>query len=141
MTSMRKGLIVALVQILMIIGIGAKFLIDRQSYPKVWIATRPFDPNLPIRGRYVQLAALVTLQDQPMPKNVYETKHVRLMVVGDALVALSDEHGHQIIKATSCGLKRLQLCWVLAEPMAYFIPEHSADPSLRRKRTATASFP
>lgn len=129
MTSVRKGLIIAMVHVLLVGSIGAKFLIDRDHYPRVWIVTQPFDPNLPIRGRYVRLSALVKMEDQTTPTSSFATKRVRLVVRDEALVAISDEHGHQDVRATSCSLER---CWVLTEPLAYFIPEHIADPSRRK---------
>lgn len=129
MTSVKKGLIVAMVHVLLIGSVGVKFLIDRDHYPRVWIASQPFDPNLPIRGRYVRLAALVTMEDQTAPTGAFATKRVRLAVRDGALVATSDEHGHQDVRAATCGSER---CWMLTEPLAYFIPEHIADPSRRK---------
>ena len=56
MTSgMRKGLIVAAIHLALVSSLGAKLLIDRATRPRVWARTAPVDPNLPIRGRYVQL--------------------------------------------------------------------------------------
>src|SRR3989442_7051435 len=44
-------------------SLGAKLLIDRARLPRAWVHVVPFDPELPLRGRYVRLALEVpTLQ-------------------------------------------------------------------------------
>jgi len=52
---MRKGLWVAVLQLVLVASLGAKFTYDRATRPRVWVRTAPVDPNLPIRGRYVRL--------------------------------------------------------------------------------------
>src|SRR2546426_5931075 len=37
-------------------SLGAKLLIDRARLPRAWVHVVPFDPDLPLRGRYVRLA-------------------------------------------------------------------------------------
>ena len=126
MTSLRTGLIVALLQVLLVGSVGAKFLIDRTQYPRVWMATRPFDPNLPIRGRYVSLSPVVKLEGETREAGAYGYKRVRRVVRDNTLVAIPDENGRQSVRSVTCGPEK---CSVLAEPLAYFIPEHVADPS------------
>jgi len=46
---------VALIQVLIVCSLGAKLLYDRHTRPQVWIKTARYDPNLPIRGRYLGL--------------------------------------------------------------------------------------
>ena len=59
MTSMmRKGLAVAALHVAIVASLGAKLLADRATRPRVWARTAPFDPNLPIRGRYVRLRVM-----------------------------------------------------------------------------------
>ena len=64
MTRLSKGLLVAALHALIVAGIGAKFLYDRSHYPRVWAETAPYDPDMPIRGRYVNIALLV-IADRP----------------------------------------------------------------------------
>ena len=52
----RKGLIVAALHLALVASLGAKMLADRAIRPRVWARVVPFDPNLPIRGRYVRMA-------------------------------------------------------------------------------------
>ena len=39
MTPLAKGLIVGAAQMLLLAGIGAKFLWDRANYPRLWVET------------------------------------------------------------------------------------------------------
>ncbi len=55
MKPLYKGLLVALLHLLIVSSLGGKLLYDRATRPRVWVKTRPYDPNLPIRGRYVRL--------------------------------------------------------------------------------------
>jgi hypothetical protein len=55
MTAARKGLIVGLVQCALVLSLTGKLLYDRATRPRVWVKAAPWDPNLPIRGRYLSL--------------------------------------------------------------------------------------
>jgi hypothetical protein len=131
MSALVKGLIVATTQMLLVASIGAKFLIDRSAYPRVWVETAPVDPDLPIRGRYVRLGILVegerhrTAQDPGSP----DMFNARLEVRGDKLVAIEDADGNHFVSSVTC--EGEPFCWRLSDPLAYFIPEHVQDPSVR----------
>ena len=55
MTLFRKALILAGIQCLMVLSLAGKLLYDRATCPRVWVRTAPWDPSLPIRGRYLAL--------------------------------------------------------------------------------------
>jgi len=55
MTIARKGLILAVFQCLLAMSIYGKLLYDRASCSRVWVKTARWDPNLPLRGRYLSL--------------------------------------------------------------------------------------
>ena len=130
MTPLAKGLLVGAVQVLLVAGIGAKFLYDRSHYPRLWVETAPYDPVMPIRGRYVSIALLVDAERAEASLHVDRAPNMfmaRLEARGDRLVALQDDdEGRHWIRSARCGERG---CWQLAEPIAYFIPEHAADPS------------
>jgi hypothetical protein len=127
MKALSRGLLVAAVQVLLVGSVGAKFIIDRVYYPRVWIATQAVDPDLPVRGRYIQVLAVVDTEGPVAPNAAMGgVQRVRLAVRNDALVAIWDGDGHQWIRQTNCGAAR---CWVLTQPLAYFIPEHGKDPT------------
>jgi hypothetical protein len=56
MKSLHKGLAVALLHILIVSSLGAKLLYDRGHRPRVWIRVANYDPDLPIRGRYLNVS-------------------------------------------------------------------------------------
>jgi hypothetical protein len=119
MTSLQKGLILAGVQIALVMSLGAKLVIDRSMLPRVWVKTVPFDPDLPIRGRYVSLRLMVDARGFPEGA-VYSP--AELSVEGGKLVAKpADDSNVHVMSGMS-----------IAEPVAFFIPEHVADPSWRK---------
>lgn len=68
MKPLTKAIIVAAIQVLIVCSLGAKLLYDRHTRPQVWFKTARYDPNLPIRGRY--LALQLELNDLRSPEEV-----------------------------------------------------------------------
>src|SRR5512134_3393457 len=68
MKPLIKGLIITAVHAGLVTSLGAKLLYDRATRPRVWALTAPYDPNLPIRGRYVNLQLVVE------PRRIVESK-------------------------------------------------------------------
>lgn len=133
MNALIKGLVVAGVQIMLVATVGAKYLYDRANYPRVWVEAAPYDPDLPIRGRYVSVTVLVDAENSATPETPPESGAPelfvgRLEVKDGRLVAVEDNNGRHWFSQRPCGAAR---CWELGEPLAYFIPEHVADPSRR----------
>jgi hypothetical protein len=58
---LTKAAVVALIQVLIVSSLGAKLLYDRRTCPQAWFESLRYDPNLPIRGRYVALQ--ITMDD------------------------------------------------------------------------------
>jgi hypothetical protein len=48
-------MILAAIQLALALSVTAKFAYDRSSLPRVWVKAAPYDPSLPLRGRYVRL--------------------------------------------------------------------------------------
>ena len=59
MNLSRKGLLLAAIQLVIVLSLGAKLLYDRAVRPRTWARTENFDPDLPIRGRYLALTLRV----------------------------------------------------------------------------------
>lgn len=53
--TMSRAIAVAAIHVLLISSLGAKLLYDRRTCPQAWFKTQQYDPNLPIRGRYMSL--------------------------------------------------------------------------------------
>ena len=83
MRPAAKGILLAGLHLAIVAALGGKLLLDRATRPRLWLKAMPVDPDLPIRGRYVQLQ--VELPGTPPSGQL----------------------------------------------LAYFIPEHVLDPSLR----------
>jgi hypothetical protein len=137
MKAMRKGLLVALIHVLLVCSLGAKLLHDRATQPRAWVETRSFDPTLPIRGRYAQLSAVVQT-DAPRPDektaNLAPSAwrggswyRVRLESRKGRLFAAQDEHGPAHVLYRVVGGSG----WfaTLPEPLLFFIPDTAADPT------------
>ena len=130
MNALTKGLIVAAVQLALSASVGGKFLWDRSHYPRVWAETAPYDPDLPIRGRYVSIGVRVQTTRLPAGKQgeLPDTFMAHLEMQQGRLYAVEDENGRHWVRMRRCGEAD---CWQLANPLAYFIAEDAVDPSRR----------
>ena len=52
---MKKSVILAAIHVVLALSVTAKFAYDRETLPRQWVRAEPYDPTLPIRGRYVRL--------------------------------------------------------------------------------------
>lgn len=145
MKPLYKGLIVATLQIALVASLGGKLLYDRATRPRVWARTANYDPDLPIRGRYVSLSIEVTPEgfsasDQQNGKGQYEydyryQKPVKLEVRDDKLVAVLSKDREETNVYASPRTRYVQGKAVISqevyidEPVAFFIPEHAPNPA------------
>lgn len=125
MRSLYKGLILTAAQLALVTSLGAKLLIDRQTCPRVWVRTAPVDPDLPIRGRYVSLQAEVDAS-RIVFKNSYSWGYGKLTVENGQLIAVPATSSTGVLLS-----RPRNNVAVIAEPLAFFIPEHATDPSRR----------
>jgi hypothetical protein len=119
MTALTKGLILCGVQTAMVLSIGGKMLLDRATLPRIWVRVAPYDPNLPIRGRYVRLTTDAEARGFAAGA-VYD--QARYTVEDGKLVARP---------ASTDGIGTTVSNGVAPVRLAYFIPEHVPDPSHR----------
>jgi hypothetical protein len=123
MTPLVKGLVLGAVQVAMVLSLGGKLLLDRATLPRVWVRTMPYDPNLPIRGRYVSLSIAAEARGFPAGA-IYGS--ARFAVEEGILVARPDENGGNMVNTFGNNATA-----TLSQPIAFFIPEHIPDPSRR----------
>lgn len=145
MTQLQKGLIFALIQVVFVSSLGAKLLLDRARLPRGWAETRGYDPDLPIRGRYISVSLLVNADkiyseaapSQPHQPQPWEPWNVYLTVDDGQIVANPADHftGLTVSAPTA---RPGQTLAVLAPPVLYFLPEHAANPV--RPANASALF-
>jgi hypothetical protein len=55
MNSLHKGIVLGALQCALVLSLTGKLFYDRATCPRVWVKTQQYDPNLPIRGRYLSL--------------------------------------------------------------------------------------
>ncbi len=131
MSPLHKGLALGVIHLALVGSLAGKMLIDRATRPRVWVRTAPVDPNLPIRGRYVSLRLEVATRGIA-PKFV--TLRVALRLENGQLVAVpvqSESPWNEGFWARLRIVDGVEFADIM-EPVAFFIPEHAADPSRRQ---------
>jgi hypothetical protein len=140
----RKGIVLAVVHVAIVASLGAKLLLDRSTYPRVWARAAPVDPDLPIRGRYVSLrleAAIGPGLDLPAESDreaggvgrrpSLNPRPVTLAAVDGQLVARPAPEAMFGLPLARARLRDGVAVAELLTPVAYFIPEDVPDPSIR----------
>ena len=138
MTPLVKGLAIAAAQVALVASLGAKLLYDRAFLPRVWARAAPFDPSLPIRGRYASLQLIVEargIREQKSNQSWRAPEAVTLRRENDRLIAEAVPSGGYNSGDLHVRFvdRRGEKLTVLDQPVAFFIPEHIADPSIRGK--------
>lgn len=124
MKTAYRGIAAGVLQCLLALSVFGKYAIDRERLPRAWAKAAPVDPNLPMRGRY--LAIRLEVETTAGPSLPYTNaghlsiRDGRLFVDHDDAPFGSSSHVLMI---------RTRDTWSLMEPVAFFLPEHAADPS------------
>jgi hypothetical protein len=124
----QAGFALAIVHVVLVGALGLKLLADRARLPRAWARTLPYDPHLPIRGRYMRLRLEVPLVAGPAGGRPGEYRRVRLQAAGDRLQGVLDDEGPLRVRLDSTPEG---LAAGLDDAVAFFIPEHLPDPSVR----------
>ena len=139
----KTSLVLLLIQLALVSSVAAKYLYQRRSCPRVWTRVESFDPELPMRGRYLSLHLTVdacgnTYQTvnqlkttQTAPYAVIDSFPARLSVKNNRLVATripgvgrSNLNPTVIVpRGAPCDALRL---W---KPVDFYISEHAAVPA------------
>jgi hypothetical protein len=129
MTRRQAGIVLAVAHVALVGSLGRKLLVDRARLPRAWVRTMPFDPSTPLRGRYVRLAVDIPVVGIHAGTGDYSQPGVRLRVVNGRILGEIDDS----VDSPRVQLRREGAVWSsrLAEPIAFFIPEHVPDPSIR----------
>lgn len=124
MKPLYSGIAVAILQCLLVLTVAGKYALDRQNLPRAWARAAPYDPGLPVRGRYVSLI----LEVEDVPDTTTDWGGVTLHARGGRLVA-EGAPTHSELRVTHWHTDH----WRLAEPLPFFISEHVPDPSIRKQ--------
>jgi hypothetical protein len=69
MNPRARAIALVVIQCLLVSSIAAKYLYERATCPRVWVRVAQFDPNLPMRGRYLALSPVVDACNLPHDKD------------------------------------------------------------------------
>jgi hypothetical protein len=142
MNALQRGLLLAAVQVAIVSSLGAKLSWDRYRLPRAWANAVSYDPNLPIRGRYLTLQLEVRCDDVPAAVALPSAMSRPNTVFAYTRSTLRVEQGRL---ASSCSsapegvsmLRRQQpggaVTTNLSEPVLFFLPEHAEDPWKRAR--------
>lgn len=135
---MRNGVVLGAIQIALVLSLGGKLLYDRMTRPRVWALAQVYDPELPIRGRYLSERLQMTAEGftyrEPSQLNTNEwyTNYAwaYLEVRDSQLLAKPEGYGsgewvhlHKNNDGTIVALSE--------EPVLVFIPDRAEVPVLK----------
>ncbi len=143
MSYRARAITLLLVQCLLVSSIAAKYLYERMTRPRVWVEAAQFDPNLPMRGRYLWLSPIVNACNLPHDKesgNRWKDKDGQEKVFNwHWRVRTSARDGKLVVEDARDVMPRgdTETLWVNADApcdrvrlsgMYFFIPDTAQDP-------------
>ena len=135
MSRLTNGLLLAGIQLAIVASLGAKLALDRARLPRVWAKVRSYDPDLPIRGRYLSLQLAVQMQagggagakmPRPESKVPCGSGSGNLLASNGQLAATPAEYGRGVL-LTTCLPPNSSEVWLM-QPVLFFLPEHAENP-------------
>jgi hypothetical protein len=143
MKSWQKATLIAVIHVAIVCTLGAKLLYDRATCPRVWVKTQNYDPNLPIRGRYVALSPLFEDPNPPKIESPAEKGRQRFfpgmrydyhagsitVVDGKPVVTLRDDNDEEMRFSRTYD-RDMKSYLTTYEPVLYFISDTVANPAM-----------
>jgi hypothetical protein len=135
MNALQKGLLLGAIQVAIVASLGAKLTWDRHRFPRGWARVGVYDPDLPIRGRYLALQLEVVCDNAPTTPQPFMPRPLRgiLRVENGRLASncsSNEEEGVSLFRRYPWGRPATTS---LSEPLLFFLPEHAIDPWQLRK--------
>lgn len=138
MSTRNRAIALIVVQCLLVSSIAAKYLYGRTTRPRVWVRAAQYDPELPMRGRYLALSPKVDVcgltpeSEASAPKALYWSKHYRVqllardgkLVAEDARKRLPRGEFQRAMVTDTTPCDRAQL----SPGIDYFVPENAKSP-------------
>src|SRR5579872_3943270 len=129
MKTPHKAIVVGVLHMIIVGSLGAKMLYDRATCPRVWVQTMQYDPELPVRGRYVALSPEIEVDDALANCGSSCYQPVRLFVKNGKLAAALDPEGTVFLAYPASGPSGIR---TLTEPLLFFVSEHVQLPVRQR---------
>jgi len=123
-----------------VVSLGAKYAIDRGRFPRVWAQTAAYDPDLPIRGRYLSVRVRVDQTESTRVRNCPRATWPIFGATNERLLwrrwrtsgGISCSYPTGVSRDTMEDAQRRH-SGSLTEPVDFFLPEHAIDPSRRKQ--------
>jgi hypothetical protein len=141
MNALQKGLLLGALQVAIVASLGAKLAWDRHRLPRGWARVGVYDPELPIRGRYLALQLEVVCDNvaaaPAAPASPRDMRRPQTVNGGYVRGKLRVENGRLASDCTSSAeganmfrrYRQGQAATTnLSEPVLFFLPEHATDP-------------
>jgi hypothetical protein len=141
MKPLYKSLLLAALQVSLVCTLGAKLLYERAHRPRVWIKSAVYDPNLPIRGKYLSLMMELPAEgftsrmqtfgngNATQGYEFFSPSRCDVVLRGDQLIAVGNEDGEYW---TNVHRGNPNLVAQINGEIAFFLPENKWGPSLHR---------
>jgi hypothetical protein len=149
----RNSMLVLVVQLVIVSSVAAKYIYERSTRPRVWAKVLGFDPETPMRGRYLSLQLVVDGCGSTLPNaraarfsrnfdgTVQSSQYTvtaegnlefpaRIEAQRGRLTAIKlpessrPGEGQNVLAPPGAPCDELRL----AEPVAFFLPEHAVSP-------------
>ncbi len=115
---MIRGLALAAVHLAIVLSLTGKYAWDREHLPRAWARALNYDPNLPVRGRYVSLRLAVPLSGDPADK--WDTR-AKLAIRDGRLEATIQPDADVWLWKREAGRD-----WTVTDTIPFYIPEARA---------------
>lgn len=131
------------IQIALVLSIAGKYLYERKTCPRVWVRAAQFDPNAPLRGRYLSMQLSLdacglprderpsrTIIGRPTPVVAAEQWTVRPVAQDGKLIARLATDSDRPEYTQELTLWNTHTCdrAVLSSPVEYFIADTARTP-------------
>jgi hypothetical protein len=149
----KASIALLLIQLALVSSIAAKYLYQRWRCPRVWTRTVAYDPELPMRGRYLSVQLIVdgcqstlpSAKEAAMPRNLEGVPvgsrfsinapgtvsfPATLKAQGNKLVAIRIPEGDSQSRGQTVSAQPGSSCENLRldQPVDFYIAEHAASP-------------
>ena len=120
---MKRSLLVAAVHALLVLAVWGNYEWEKQTLPRAWTKTGPFDPYDLLRGRYVRLALFARGDASVLAEKGYQFQGQVFSENGQLHIRKADCCQLFSLAVAQPGYVRLQA------PVSFFISQAVEDPS------------
>jgi hypothetical protein len=137
MTAPRRAALLIAIQCLLVSWIAGKYLYERATCPRVWTRAVHYDPELPTRGRYLELSPEVDACDlvrneKPGDVGPFGIRSFRARVVARHGKLVAEDAGDRLPRtdfpAVTVGVNQPCNHGQVWRATDYFIPETTKSP-------------